>query len=340
MRKLLTLLLPLCVMTTWGQDVIVKRDGSIIQSKVIKIGTTEVEYKKFSNQGGPTYSILKSDVLAINYENGEKDTFADVQQPMPNSQTAQASGSSAFGVNPNLADDNLKLVREFNSLDPVYIGDDKQKKATFRLYVLGLKEGSIIETPEIKASSIKMKAWYGKVSTFGHAVLEERTVEWDAPIPYANNNMQYRIAITLKNKTNKPIYIDLANSYVLQNEQAKPYYVPTATTSSHGGSSGGSVNLGAVASAIGVGGTAGNLASGINVGGSSTNVSTKTTYSQRVVSIPPMSSLSLDPMDIGQGATWVTASKREWDTSFLDACRLKDYLPEKLMRGEVVYSFI
>lgn len=69
-----------------AQDVIVKKDGSIILSKVIEIGTTEVKYKKWNNQNGPNYTISKSDVQAINYENGEKESFgeevvAQSQQP-------------------------------------------------------------------------------------------------------------------------------------------------------------------------------------------------------------------------------------------------------------------
>ena len=61
-----------------AQDLIVKKDGSVIQAKVIKIGTSEVEYKKWSNQDGPQYSIAISDILAINYKNGEKETFDNV----------------------------------------------------------------------------------------------------------------------------------------------------------------------------------------------------------------------------------------------------------------------
>lgn len=76
-KKLLTLALCICTIGAYAQDVIVKHDGSTILSKVIKVGTTEVEYKKYSNPDGPTYSILKSDILAINYENGDKDTFTD-----------------------------------------------------------------------------------------------------------------------------------------------------------------------------------------------------------------------------------------------------------------------
>jgi len=66
-----------------AQDVIVKKDGSTILSKVIEIGTTEVKYKKWNNQNGPNYTIAKSDVQAINYENGEKETFGEEVATQP-----------------------------------------------------------------------------------------------------------------------------------------------------------------------------------------------------------------------------------------------------------------
>lgn len=70
----------LCSTTCFAQDVIVKKDGSTILSKVIEIGSTEVKYKKFSNQDGPTYSVLKSEIQTINYENGEKESYNELPQ--------------------------------------------------------------------------------------------------------------------------------------------------------------------------------------------------------------------------------------------------------------------
>ena len=70
-KKLLALA-ALCVAGSYAsaQDLIVKKDGSVIQAKVTKVGTSEVEYKKWSNQDGPQYSIAVADILAINYQNG------------------------------------------------------------------------------------------------------------------------------------------------------------------------------------------------------------------------------------------------------------------------------
>lgn len=58
-----------------AQDVIVKKDGNTITSKVTEITSSEIKYKKFSNQNGPTYTINRNEVNYINYENGEKETI-------------------------------------------------------------------------------------------------------------------------------------------------------------------------------------------------------------------------------------------------------------------------
>ena len=58
-----------------AQDVIVKKDGSTILSKVEKVGVAEIEYKKWSNQDGPLYTISRTEVLSINYQSGEVDMF-------------------------------------------------------------------------------------------------------------------------------------------------------------------------------------------------------------------------------------------------------------------------
>ncbi len=60
-----------------AQDVLVKKDGSTILAKVLRITETEVEYKDFNNQDGPTRVISISNLQAINYQNGQKETFSE-----------------------------------------------------------------------------------------------------------------------------------------------------------------------------------------------------------------------------------------------------------------------
>jgi hypothetical protein len=46
----------------------------------IEVGTAEVKYKKLDNLNGPIFSILKSDLLIIKYENGTKDDFSSIKK--------------------------------------------------------------------------------------------------------------------------------------------------------------------------------------------------------------------------------------------------------------------
>ena len=59
----------------YSQDVIVKKDGSTILSKVLEVSSSEVKYKKYSNQDGPIYSIPNSYIQVINFENGDREDF-------------------------------------------------------------------------------------------------------------------------------------------------------------------------------------------------------------------------------------------------------------------------
>lgn len=77
-RSLFATLFLLCIagMAT-AQDVIVMKDQSTVMTKVLEITSTEIKYKKWNNQDGPTYSVLRSEVASINYENGEVERFLD-----------------------------------------------------------------------------------------------------------------------------------------------------------------------------------------------------------------------------------------------------------------------
>ena len=79
MKQIFILSFLLCSTSVFAQDVIVKKDGSTILSKVLEVNTDNIKYKKFSNQNGPTYTINKSEIMSINYENGDKDTFDNLE---------------------------------------------------------------------------------------------------------------------------------------------------------------------------------------------------------------------------------------------------------------------
>lgn len=59
----------------YAQDTIVKINGDKIFAKILEITTTEIKYKKFDFQDGPSYIESKSNVQLIKYANGSKEVI-------------------------------------------------------------------------------------------------------------------------------------------------------------------------------------------------------------------------------------------------------------------------
>lgn len=94
-----------------------------------------------------------------------------------------------------------------------------------------------------------------------------------------------KLTAVVYNRTSEIMTIDQTKSFfVNSNGVSTSYYDPTVRTTSTTDVStstrGASVNLGSIASALGVGGVIGDIANGVNVGGSGTNgtATTNTTY--------------------------------------------------------------
>lgn len=65
----------------FSQDVITKKSGEEIKAKVLEVGQIEIKYKTFNNLDEPIFTISKSDILMIRYENGTKDIFTEPSSP-------------------------------------------------------------------------------------------------------------------------------------------------------------------------------------------------------------------------------------------------------------------
>lgn len=77
MKKILCLFVfCVCAISINAWDVIVTNTGESVKAKVISVGVNEVKYKKYDNPEGPEYSMLKSDIMSIVYENGSADVFS------------------------------------------------------------------------------------------------------------------------------------------------------------------------------------------------------------------------------------------------------------------------
>ncbi len=87
MKQLLVFLFFLCATSVSAQDVIVKKDGSTIVCRVVELTATEITYKKWSDLNGSNYVMERSAASAINYEDGKKVRFSEVDNLyQPNNQ--------------------------------------------------------------------------------------------------------------------------------------------------------------------------------------------------------------------------------------------------------------
>ncbi|WP_276495953.1 hypothetical protein [Pontibacter litorisediminis] len=58
-----------------AQDVITKRTGEKVEAKVLEVSPSEIKYKRYSNQEGPTYILPKSEIVLITYEDKTSEVF-------------------------------------------------------------------------------------------------------------------------------------------------------------------------------------------------------------------------------------------------------------------------
>lgn len=81
---------------TFAQDLIIKSNGDEVKAKIIEITSFEVKYKMFTNIDGPLYSMPKSEIFLIKYENGTKDVFEKQNQSIPEQQKNNAPSNSGY----------------------------------------------------------------------------------------------------------------------------------------------------------------------------------------------------------------------------------------------------
>ena len=218
MKNALFLLILLHSVNIFAQDVIVKKDGSTVICKVTEIGLSEIKYKKFSNLNGPVYILKTSEIMVVNYENGDKETFVNNDT---NKEKTEPFTDNAFIDIP--ADSrNSELISYYNKYyKPTKEVGLSNKTAKRILVIVGMKSSSIISNKDVELNFVsnKLKGPYYDYWCYG---------------------------LEIVNKTNNTIYIDKGNCFRISSESPLFCYFDTSeqTTVSEGGGSGLAVGIG------------------------------------------------------------------------------------------------
>ena len=226
----------LCTMNVQSQDILVKRSGSELQVKVLKISSEVIEYKKWSNQDGPTYTLATSEVNMIKYENGEQDVFnSDTSAEVSEDSTTTAVEKNSKGhIRATPAANNQSLIDEYNNEIHTYIakGEPKNKKAKSAIGTLGVTAASILSTNEIEITL--RQATEAESSKFLTNEQVGDRGEFSSMYVYWSYVIKFVIEIT--NKTSENIYIDKTScSRTSADGKIKNFYNPNKLVIVNGG---------------------------------------------------------------------------------------------------------
>jgi hypothetical protein len=87
-----------------AQDMIVLKDGNLIEAQVMEITPSEIRYKRFDHLDGPTILVPAANVLSIRYENGSYEVINAMPQ-QPDTQTEKPTAIDPhkfiFGISAN-----------------------------------------------------------------------------------------------------------------------------------------------------------------------------------------------------------------------------------------------
>lgn len=280
-----------------AQDILITQKGDIINVYQTEISQNSISYTLEDNADAPVIKIAKEDVLMIKKKDGTQLRFhnENVKQTGLEEFVAPDTISSQQQEIKNVANADSKKMREqYNSINVTYIDEQRKHKgkSTLDFYCQLLA----MESSQFCDENIEVSFSIGDVK---YKYVDERVLSSNyelKPISYIHPSFSPNapsLQVTVKNKTDNSVYIDLGNTFIKRQSESSPYYVPSATSTTSISTSGGSVNIGSITGAIGIGGALGQLANGINVGGGGGTSSTNTVYSQRVISIPPHSSKKL-----------------------------------------------
>jgi hypothetical protein len=79
MKKIAVFLLCSLSIIGFAQDQLFKKDNSKVDVKILEINTTEIKYKLFTYQDGPTITVAKKDVALIIYQNGVHEVITSAE---------------------------------------------------------------------------------------------------------------------------------------------------------------------------------------------------------------------------------------------------------------------
>lgn len=258
MKRILFLLpaLALSALPALAQDKIITKEGDVITAFGTDVGGSSIFYREQADENAPTLKIAKEKVLMVKYENGKKvmmsgeETSAAPTTPATSPAAPQEEEAEDVSIP---AEENEALKVKYTPRI-TYIKEPKDKKADGAVCELAVTKKSVLADRNLEIS-YEIGYYFPGDKVHPDPYWTTPIVNWGQAITLVSCQ-SYKLSVT--NKTDKTIYLDLSNSYILRGKKSQSFYIPTAKGSTE-------------ASVV---------------------------YSQRIVSVAPMSTIDLSPVRI------------------------------------------
>ena len=217
-----------------AQDMIVRQDGNSFIAYILDITDRTIYFTLSNSDEAEIQKISKSDVLIIKYKDGRtrqfytEDTATSQQlQPSPQNQSVD--------IDPNRSDTsaNTRVLDKYTNINGEIPTRYAKLKADASLLHYAPTSSSVLCNKDIEINyilndispHISNKTFYNPECKYDYLVTETTA-----------------ILVTIENKTDQFIYLDLAKSYFKIAGIANPYYTPSAISKSESSTGGGSLN--------------------------------------------------------------------------------------------------
>ncbi|MDR2120897.1 MAG: hypothetical protein LBP64_08525 [Tannerella sp.] len=124
----------------FAQDVIVTRDAKKINAKVTEVNLDNIRYRNFDNPDGPTYTLPKSQILSILYQNGTVETFDDAGKQAAQPDVVQPTPAVVNRRQPQTAQPLSNSIRDY----PVYYAEYSRGRSLQTRGIILLISGGVM----------------------------------------------------------------------------------------------------------------------------------------------------------------------------------------------------
>lgn len=230
MRSLSFILALFLFLPLQAQDKIVTNEGDVIQAYHVDVGENLIYYRLENFGAGVLQSIRKADVLMLMRHDGSivnyyQDKKKDKELPEDTVATGNASDKVKLLEPADLSEASRKanaaLIEAMNGAVIVHEnGNEKAQGADAVWCRLGVKKNSILCNDDLElsvtAGRLQPASGEQKNATF---------------IPGNGEIRDVALSISVRNRSNRTVYVDLGNSYFIRMGEFISYYAsPSSTT--------------------------------------------------------------------------------------------------------------